>query len=266
MKAIRKKVQAPAKVQEKKTKQVEENSDVTETENVTPSHDEVKKKLQELRSKSEALKQNMEEMGSDQDSDSDSDDEQAPSKAFSLYPTNSLGEHEDDIEDLDDIEPENTTIVIRKLPHGFYEKEIRTFFSAVAPVSNVRVVRNPKTGNSRGCAYVQFSDEETAKVVAEELDYYLLLNKVIRVQLTNIPAFDQKRIFNSRFDELHKLTQTSSRKTNQLERLAVIGNKTAKSKAEVKGIVKKRSESLLSKQRKWEQKGIKFSLPNSNKK
>lgn len=60
-------------------------------------------------------------------------------------------------------------IYIGRLPHGFYEEQIKKYFSQFGEVVNVRVSRNkkvphtpapphPQTGHPRHYAFVQFTD------------------------------------------------------------------------------------------------------------
>ena len=63
------------------------------------------------------------------------------------------------------------------IPHGFYEAQMRGFFSQFGDVSKLRLSRNKKTGRSRHYAFIEFADRHVAAVVAETMDGYLLCNK-----------------------------------------------------------------------------------------
>ncbi|XP_064471426.1 MKI67 FHA domain-interacting nucleolar phosphoprotein-like isoform X2 [Ornithodoros turicata] len=71
-------------------------------------------------------------------------------------------------------------IYIKHIPHGFYEEEMRKFFSQFGIVTNLRLSRSGKTGRSRGYAFVEFASEDVAKIVAETMDGYLFFNKLLR--------------------------------------------------------------------------------------
>jgi nucleolar protein 15 len=60
------------------------------------------------------------------------------------------------------------------LPNEFEEEDLRTFLSQFGRVENSRISRSIKSGNSRGYAFVKFTDPETAKVVAETMQGYFL--------------------------------------------------------------------------------------------
>lgn len=68
-------------------------------------------------------------------------------------------------------------IYLGHLPPGFEEKEIQTFLNQFGNVSKCRVSRSKKSGRPRGYAFVQFADHEVAKVVADTMSGYFLLEK-----------------------------------------------------------------------------------------
>lgn len=62
-------------------------------------------------------------------------------------------------------DPKNRgSVYISHIPHGFYEKQMRAFFSQFGTVTNLRLGRSKKTGKSRGYAFVEFKFMEVAKV------------------------------------------------------------------------------------------------------
>ena len=62
-------------------------------------------------------------------------------------------------------DPKNRgSVYISHVPHGFYEKQMRAFFSQFGTVTNLRLGRSKKTGKSRGYAFVEFKFMEVAKV------------------------------------------------------------------------------------------------------
>lgn len=71
----------------------------------------------------------------------------------------------------------SAVIYIGHLPVGFEEREITVFLNQFGAVKRARVSRSTKTGRSRGYAFVEFSDDEVAKIVAETMSGYFLLEK-----------------------------------------------------------------------------------------
>lgn len=76
-------------------------------------------------------------------------------------------------------------IYLGHIPHGFYEKQMKSFFSQFGEVSKLRLSRNKKTGRSRHYAFIEFEDRHVATVVAETMDNYLLCNKQLVCKLVD---------------------------------------------------------------------------------
>ncbi|ODM93415.1 MKI67 FHA domain-interacting nucleolar phosphoprotein, partial [Orchesella cincta] len=66
---------------------------------------------------------------------------------------------------------------------GFYEKEIKSYFTQFGKVLRVRVGRSQKTGKSRGYAFVEFEFEEVAKIAAEAMNNYLMFERLIKCEV-----------------------------------------------------------------------------------
>lgn len=71
-------------------------------------------------------------------------------------------------------------IYVGHIPHGFYEEQMRGYFRQFGVVTNVRVMRSRKTGASKGYGFVQFLDEDVAKVAAETMNNYLMNNRLVK--------------------------------------------------------------------------------------
>lgn len=71
-------------------------------------------------------------------------------------------------------------VYIGHLPHGFFENEIRSYFSQFGKILKVRLSRSKKTGNHRGFGFIEFADEEVAKIAADTMNNYLMFNKVLK--------------------------------------------------------------------------------------
>lgn len=72
---------------------------------------------------------------------------------------------------------ERGIIYLGHIPHGFYEQQIITYFGQFGKVHNAIVCRSRKTGRSKGFGFVQFSDQEVAKVAAETMNNYLMFKR-----------------------------------------------------------------------------------------
>ncbi|PNY29631.1 RNA-binding protein [Tolypocladium capitatum] len=73
-------------------------------------------------------------------------------------------------------------VYIGRIPHGFYEHEMRQYLSQFGPVTRLRLSRNKKTGASKHFAFVEFRDESTAEIVAKTMDNYLLFGHILKVK------------------------------------------------------------------------------------
>ncbi|KAK1830783.1 putative RNA-binding protein [Podospora conica] len=71
------------------------------------------------------------------------------------------------------------------IPHGFYEHEIREYFSQFGAITRLRVVRSKKTGASRHRAFVEFADAEVADIAARTMDSYLLFGHILRARVVD---------------------------------------------------------------------------------
>lgn len=68
---------------------------------------------------------------------------------------------------------------LARLPHGFYEHELRAYFGQFGEITKLRVVRNKKTGASRHRAFIEFADAEVADIAARTMDKYLLFGHIL---------------------------------------------------------------------------------------
>lgn len=83
-------------------------------------------------------------------------------------------------------------VYIGHLPHGFYENELKAYFSQYGQVLGVKVARSRKTARSRGYAFVQFRYPEVANIVAETVNGYMLMGKVL---VAHVLSSNQKNPF-----------------------------------------------------------------------
>jgi len=93
-------------------------------------------------------------------------------------------------------------VYISHVPHGFYEKQMREFFSQFGVVTNLRLGRSKKTGKthfyfsnsptlnisgrSKGFAFVEFKYKEVAKIAADSMNNYLMFDKIVKCEV--VPA------------------------------------------------------------------------------
>ncbi|KAL7274038.1 nucleolar protein [Rhizina undulata] len=129
-------------------------------------------------------------------------------------------------------------IYLGRIPHGFYEHEMRSYFSQFGTVNRLRLSRNKKTGRSKHYAFLEFADSEVAKIVAETMDSYLLFGHILRCKVVPRDNLaDVERLFkgaNKRFKpkpgaKLAKAELEKKRTVEQWEKVEQKENKRRKS-------------------------------------
>lgn len=74
-------------------------------------------------------------------------------------------------------------ICISRLPHGFYEDQLRGYFSQFGEITRLRVSRNKKTGKSKHYAFLEFESASVSQIVAETMDNYLLMGHILQCRV-----------------------------------------------------------------------------------
>lgn len=68
----------------------------------------------------------------------------------------------------------------RRIPHGFYEHQMRAYFSQFGEISRLRLSRNRVTGRSKHYAFIEFASSSVAKIVAETMNNYLMYGHILK--------------------------------------------------------------------------------------
>ncbi|KIW10403.1 hypothetical protein PV08_11366 [Exophiala spinifera] len=72
------------------------------------------------------------------------------------------------------------TVYVGRIPHGFYEAQMKEYFSQFGDISRLRLSRNKRTGASKHFAFIEFKSNEVAKIVASTMDNYLLFGHILK--------------------------------------------------------------------------------------
>ncbi|WVQ71089.1 hypothetical protein IAR50_000614 [Cryptococcus sp. DSM 104548] len=72
------------------------------------------------------------------------------------------------------------TLYVGRIPHGFYEEQMKEYFSQFGDVTRLRLARNRKTGASKHYAYIEMSSQSVAQIVAETMNNYLLMGHLLK--------------------------------------------------------------------------------------
>eukprot|EP00347_Sterkiella_histriomuscorum_P006444 403352753 len=68
-------------------------------------------------------------------------------------------------------------VYVGHLPKGFNEKQLKGFFEQFGSISKIRLSRSKKTSRSRGYAYLEYNDKETAAIASKAMNEYMLFGK-----------------------------------------------------------------------------------------
>ncbi|KAI7351004.1 hypothetical protein KC320_g5239 [Hortaea werneckii] len=74
-------------------------------------------------------------------------------------------------------------IYIGRLPHGFYEPQLRGYFSQFGEILHLRLARNRKSGKSQHYAFIEFASLAVAEIVAKSMDKYLMFGHILQVRI-----------------------------------------------------------------------------------
>ena len=86
-----------------------------------------------------------------------------------------------------DEEPEETGIVyVGRLPHGFFEDQLRAYFSQFGDIKRLRLSRNKNTGRSKHYGFMEFESPDVAEIVVDTMNNYLLDGHLL--QLAMVPS------------------------------------------------------------------------------
>ncbi|KAI4273186.1 MAG: hypothetical protein LQ337_004813 [Flavoplaca oasis] len=74
-------------------------------------------------------------------------------------------------------------IYVGRIPHGFYETQMRAYFGQFGHISRLRLSRNRTTGNSKHYAFIEFASSAVAKIVADTMDNYLMFGHILKCKV-----------------------------------------------------------------------------------
>ena len=83
----------------------------------------------------------------------------------------------------EDINEGPGVVYVGRIPHGFFEHEMRQYFSQFGEINRLRLSRNKKTGASRHWALIEFKSAGVAKIVAGTMDNYLMFGHILKCKV-----------------------------------------------------------------------------------
>ena len=81
--------------------------------------------------------------------------------------------------------PGGAVVYVGRIPHGFYEDEMRSYFSQFGDITRLRISRNKKTGASKHYGFIEFRHASVAKIAAETMHNYLLFGHLLQCKLVS---------------------------------------------------------------------------------
>ncbi|XP_055377952.1 MKI67 FHA domain-interacting nucleolar phosphoprotein-like isoform X2 [Condylostylus longicornis] len=76
--------------------------------------------------------------------------------------------------------PERGVVLLRHIPKGFFEDQMKDFFSQFGEVTRVRLARSRRTGGPKCFAFIEFKIPEVAQIVAVTMDNYIMFQKLVK--------------------------------------------------------------------------------------
>ncbi|KAJ7170590.1 hypothetical protein C8R43DRAFT_875612 [Mycena crocata] len=74
-------------------------------------------------------------------------------------------------------------LFLGRIPHGFYEDQLKAYFSQFGTITRLRISRNKKTGQSKHYGFLEFDSSSVAQIVADTMDNYLLMGHIMRCKV-----------------------------------------------------------------------------------
>jgi nucleolar protein 15 len=87
-----------------------------------------------------------------------------------------------------ELDMESRVVYLGRIPHGFYEVEMSSYFSQFGRITRLRLSRNPRTGASRHYAFIEFESAAVARIVAQTMHNYLLMGHLLQCRV--VPRVD----------------------------------------------------------------------------
>lgn len=197
------KAEAKADKKEKEEEKKEEKK-VEKKEEKKESKKENKEKKQKKESKKDKKqdekKDDVIDMEGESDSEGQEDDENIQALAGNIDPEEEAAVNEEEFQPGQDVgkipkvskdvqksvkasKEEPGVVYIGRIPHGFYEYEMKQYLSQFGPISRLRLSRNKKTGASKHFAFVEFTEASTAEIVSKTMDNYLLFGHILKCKV-----------------------------------------------------------------------------------
>lgn len=156
----------------------------------------------------------------------------------------------------------SSVIYLGHLPHAFEEAQLLAFFSQFGTVTDVKLSRSKRTGNSKGYAFIKFSERDVASVVAKAMGGYFMMGEK-RLVCHVLPQIKvTERLFSGGKRTLkmskNEVSMSSIEKWQNMSRRQVNSKKSTKSMKKITQRLLKREQA---KREKLSKLGIDYEFP-----
>ncbi|MBW0509668.1 hypothetical protein O181_049383 [Austropuccinia psidii MF-1] len=124
---------------------------------------------------------------------------------------------------------ETGVVYLGRIPHGFHEEEMKSYFGQFGDVVRLRMSRSRRTGKSKHYGFIEFKHREVAQIVAETLHNYLLCGNMLQCKLLNKEDLHPRLWIGAgkkfRKDWKHRLLKEKHNKPKTPEQQTAISNR-----------------------------------------
>lgn len=154
---------------------------------------------------------------------------------------------------------ESSMIYLGHIPYGFFETEMKKFFRQFGEVKRLKLSRSPKTQNSRGFAFIEFENPTIAKVVAEAMNGYFLMERRLICHVVDPDEIHGGKLYSAKKT---KKSKKASEKSTAMEVDEVeISERSAE---DVQKMLQQHQKDVQKKQKKLAALGFDFQIPFGN--
>ena len=145
-------------------------------------------------------------------------------------------------------QPTSGVVYVGHLPWGFIDSTLKKYFSQFGTITRIISPKSSKTGRSVGYAFIEFEDEETARIAAKTMNNYILFEKILKCSFV-----EDKRKYDRIFLKWKKKFEFKERYRIHCEKLA-----KKKSKEEIKEMIQGLLDREEKRREKMKELGIKY--------
>lgn len=144
--------------------------------------------------------------------------------------------------------PSTGVIYVGHLPWGFLDDNLKKYFSQFGNITRIISPKSSKTGRSVGYAFIEFEDEETARIAAKTMNNYILFEKILKCSFV-----EDKKKYDRIFLKWKKKFEFKEKYKAHCEKL-----EKKKSKDEIKLMIQGLLDSEERRREKMKELGIKY--------